>query len=134
MSLVKKNFVLFLASLDIFHAFAQRLESQFLLLLVFFKLFSAYPQDWHLALQVKYWSGNVSSIGFSISPLNLSFNTCNTQPYRKVPKFSDKRKFCYINLRKIQTKRPNLGVFHQKDANRIANSEDPDQTAPRGAV
>ena len=37
--------------------------------------YAPYPQDWHLALQVKYWSGNVSSIGFSISPLNLSFNT-----------------------------------------------------------
>ena len=38
------------------------------------------------------------------------------------------------NLPKIQTKRPNLGIFHQKDANRIANSADPDQTAPLGAV
>ena len=26
------------------------------------------------------------------------------------------------------------GVFHQKDANGKANSEDPDQTAPLGAV
>ena len=26
----------------------------------------------------------------------------------------------------IQTKRPNLNVFRQKDANGIANSEDPD--------
>ena len=39
-----------------------------------------------------------------------------------------------INLPEIQTKRPNLGIFHQKDANGIANSEDPDQTAPLGAV
>ena len=38
------------------------------------------------------------------------------------------------NLPKIQTKRPNLRVFRQKDANGIANSEDPDQTAPPGAV
>ena len=40
------------------------------------------------------------------------------------------------NLAKIQTKRPNLRVPHQKDANGIANSEDPDQTAPAplGAV
>ena len=53
--------------------------------------------------------------------------------YRKVPKFSDARKLC-CNLPKIQTKRPNLRVFHQKDANGIANSEDPDQTAPLGAV
>ena len=27
-----------------------------------------------------------------------------------------------------QTKRPNLRVFHQKDADGIANSEDPEQT------
>ena len=49
--------------------------------------------------------------------------------YRKVPKFSDARKFC-CNLPNFQTKRPNLKVFHQKDANEIGNSEDPDQTAP----
>ena len=55
------------------------------------------------------------------------------QYYRKVPKFSDARKLC-CNLPKIQTKRPNLGIFHQKVANGIANSEDPDQTAPLGAV
>ena len=47
--------------------------------------------------------------------------------YRKVPKFSDARKLC-CNLLKIQEKRPNLRVFGQKDANEIANSEDPDQT------
>ena len=34
----------------------------------------------------------------------------------------------------IQTKRPNLRVFHQKYANGTANSEDPDQTSPLGAV
>ena len=49
--------------------------------------------------------------------------------YRKIPKFSDARKLC-CNLPKTQTKRQNLRVFHQKDANGIANSEDPDQTAP----
>ena len=53
--------------------------------------------------------------------------------YRKVPKFSDARKLC-CNLSKIETKRPNLRVFCQNDANGIANSEDPDQTAPLGAV
>ena len=53
--------------------------------------------------------------------------------YRKVPKFSDARKLC-CNLPKIQEKRPNLRVFRQKDADGIANSEDPDQTAPLGAV
>ena len=50
-----------------------------------------------------------------------------------MPKLSDTRKIC-CNLPKIEEKRPNLGVFHHKDANRIANSEDPDQTAPLGAV
>ena len=53
--------------------------------------------------------------------------------YRKVPKFSDARKLC-CNIPKIQTKSQNLRVFCQKDANGIANSEDPDQTAPLGAV
>ena len=53
--------------------------------------------------------------------------------YRNDPKLSDARKLC-CNLPKIQTKSPNLGVFCQKDANGIANSEDPDRTAPLGAV
>ena len=43
------------------------------------------------------------------------------------------RKPC-CNQPKIQTKRPNMKVFCQKDANGKANSEDPDQTAPLGAV
>ena len=51
----------------------------------------------------------------------------------KVPKFSDARKRC-CNLPKTQTNRPNLRVFREKDANGIANSEDPVQTAPVGAV
>ena len=49
--------------------------------------------------------------------------------YRKVPKFSEAKQLC-CNLPTIQTKRPNLRVFREKDANGIANSEDPDQTAP----
>ena len=53
--------------------------------------------------------------------------------YRKVPKCLDARKLC-CKLPKIQEKRPKLWVFRQKDANGIANSEDPDQTAPLGAV
>ena len=53
--------------------------------------------------------------------------------YRKVLKFSDARKLC-CNLTKIQGKRPNLCVFLRKEANGITNSEDPDQTAPLGAV
>ena len=47
--------------------------------------------------------------------------------YRKVSKFSEARKL-YGNLPKIQTKRPNLRVFLQKDANGIANSEDPEES------
>ena len=53
--------------------------------------------------------------------------------YRKVPKFSDARKLC-CKVPKIQEKRPKLWVFRRKDENGIANSEDPDQTAPLGAV
>ena len=45
--------------------------------------------------------------------------------YRKVPKFSDARKLC-CKQPKIQTKRPNYKIFCRKDANVIANSEDPD--------
>ena len=41
--------------------------------------------------------------------------------------------FAVIYL-KFKQRRPNLWVFHQKDANGIANSGDPDQTAPLGAV
>ena len=53
--------------------------------------------------------------------------------YCKVAKFSDAKNLC-CNLPKIQTKRPNLKVFRKKNADGIANSEDPDQTAPLGAV
>ena len=63
---------------------------------------------------------------------------CQFKEYRKVPKFSDARKLyarkLCCNLLKIQTKRPKLEVFYQNDANGIANSEDPDQTAPLGAA
>ena len=53
--------------------------------------------------------------------------------YREIPKFSEARKHC-CNVPKIQTKTLNLREFHQKGVNGIANSEDPDQTAPLGAV
>ena len=61
------------------------------------------------------------------------FEHCPEITYRKVPKFSDARKLC-CNLPKIQTKKPNIKVFCQKDANGIANSVDLDQTASLGAV
>ena len=53
--------------------------------------------------------------------------------YRKVPKFSDARKLC-CNHPKTGKKRFYHNVMHPKDADSIANSEDPDQTAPIGAV
>ena len=53
--------------------------------------------------------------------------------YRKVPKFWDARNLC-CNLPKIQTKRPKLRAFYHHDTNGKAKSEDPDQTAPVGAV
>ena len=55
------------------------------------------------------------------------------QTYRKVPKFSDARKL-RSKLPKIQTKGSNHRKFCPKNANGIANSEDPDQTAPLVAV
>ena len=51
----------------------------------------------------------------------------------KFPKCWDTRNVC-CNLPKIQTKRPNLKIFCQNGADGIANSEDPDQTAPLGSV
>ena len=58
---------------------------------------------------------------------------CCHSDYRKTPKISDARKLS-CNTPKIQIKGPNLEVFLQKDSNEIANSGDPDQTAPLGAV
>ena len=49
--------------------------------------------------------------------------------YSKVPKFSDARKLCGKQP-KIQTKRTNLRIFCQKDANGIiANSKNPNQSS-----
>ena len=53
--------------------------------------------------------------------------------YRKVPKYSDTLKIC-CNHPKIQKERFYHRVMHSKVADSIANSEDPDQTAPLGAV
>ena len=80
------------------------------------------------------------SLDFKSLSSALKRQPCDPHPqanyymqYCEVPKFSDARKF-FCNLPKTQTKRPNLRVFRQKDANGIANSEDPDQTAPLVAV
>ena len=58
--------------------------------------------------------------------MNLN-DPVSCDPYHKVPKFLDARKHC-CNLPKIQRQMPNLREFHQKGANGIANSEDPDQS------
>ena len=52
--------------------------------------------------------------------------------YRKVPKYSDTRKICY-NPPKVRTKWFYHRVKRPKDAHGMANSVDPDQTAPLGA-
>ena len=44
------------------------------------------------------------------------------------------RQKTFSNQPKIPTKRKNLNVFSRKDALGIANSGEPDQTAPLGAV
>ena len=49
--------------------------------------------------------------------------------YRKSPKFSDTQNIAVITLKFKQSRE-----MPRKDADRIANSEDPDQTAPLGAV
>ena len=53
--------------------------------------------------------------------------------YRKNPKISDTQKN-WCNHPKSWTRWLFLRVMHSKDAARIANSVDPDQTAPLGAV
>ena len=58
---------------------------------------------------------------------SLYLNLRALPAYRKIQKISDARKICR-NIPKIQTKRPNLRAFRQKDANGIAKSEDPDRT------
>ena len=53
--------------------------------------------------------------------------------YRKIPKFWDAKIFAIIYL-KFKQKKPNFRELRQNDANGIANSEDPDQTAPRSSL
>ena len=51
--------------------------------------------------------------------------------YSKSPKFSDTQNVCY-NQPKIQTKRFFYRKIYPKCADKMANSADPDQTAPLG--
>ena len=67
-----------------------------------------------------------------MSTCNFHFMEKYGEPSKITVKF-DARKLC-CSLSKIQTKRPSLRVLHGNNANGIANSEDPDQTAPLGAV
>ena len=53
--------------------------------------------------------------------------------YRKNPKILDTRKFIVITL-KVEQDGVSLRVMHPNDAEGIANSVDPDQTALLGAV
>ena len=70
----------------------------------------------------------LTNITFQLSNTHL---ICFSDNHRKVPKFWDARKPC-CNLYLKLKKRPKLKVFNQNDANGIANSEDPDQTAALG--
>ena len=53
--------------------------------------------------------------------------------FRKIPKISDTRTFAVITL-KVEQDGVSLRVMHPKDVEGIANSVDPDQTPPLGAV
>ena len=64
-------------------------------------------------------------ISFKFSPLIKKLHTL----ILKVLKFLDARKLC-CNLHKIQRRDQTLVYFIKKMLNGIANSEDPDQTAP----
>ena len=74
-----------------------------------------------------------SSLGAHAILLVLSCHGSNNsrrKDYSKNPKYSDTRKIC-CNHPKIQTRLFYRRVMHPKDADGMANSEDPDQTARR---
>ena len=79
-----------------------------------------YPKVWHLCLNFR-----LITARFSCVRKIRNFRVPGIE-YHKVPKCSDARKLC-CNLPKIQTKGTNIRVFFQKDANGLANSEDPEQ-------
>ena len=58
-------------------------------------------------------------------------NKSKLSEYRKNPEISDTGKFIVITLKIEQD---GLSLEHPKDAEGIANSVDPDQTAPLGVV
>ena len=61
---------------------------------------------------------------------NPSLDLVHITVYRKSPKFSDANNIAVITLKNW----PYSREMPPKDAYEIANSEDPDQTAPIGAV
>ena len=63
----------------------------------------------------------------------FSIKTSVVGAYRKSPKFLDAQNV-WCNYPKIQAKRFYHRVMHPKDVDSIANSEDPNQTDPLGAV
>ena len=70
---------------------------------------------------------------FSAPPITWRTNTVSELFTIKFLNFRTPDNIAVIYL-KFKQKTPNLREFHQKGANGIANSADPDQTAPRGAV
>ena len=79
------------------------------------------------------WHSGISVTQISLACHLRSYLCLSWLGYRKVPKFLDAKKL-RCKLPKIQTKKSNLRQFCQKGANGVANSEEPDQTAPLGAV
>ena len=79
----------------------------------------------HMSRFVRCW--------YVLNRLNTPLILREVSEHRKVHKFWDAKNLC-CNLPKIQTQRPNHRVFLLKDAIGIGNSEDPDQTAPLGAI
>ena len=65
--------------------------------------------------------------------VGYSNNFVKQVDYRKFPKYSDTQTIC-CNHSKIWTKWLNHRVMSPKYADGMANSVDPDQTAPLGAV
>ena len=57
----------------------------------------------------------------------FQFNTVKFLNFRTPENFA-------VFYLKFEQRGQTLGYFFEKDANRIANSEDPDQTAPLGAI
>ena len=79
-------------------------------------------------------SGNWNSV--SKNPLSVMLtgnNKSNPGNTRKFPKFLDTGKIG-CNHSKIRTKRLTHSIMHPNGEDRVANSVDPDQTAPLGAV